>query len=290
MSLSGGESVAVVTDSTSSLPAEVTARFGIPVVPLRVEAGSARGVDGVDVRTDDVAAALRKREKVTTSRPSPAEFVETYQRVLSGGASHVVSVHLSSRLSGTWDSARLAALEFAPGVVRVVDSRSTGMGLGFAVVAAAEAAAAGAGSATVEAAAMAVVERTTSLLYVDTLEYLRRGGRIGAAAALFGTGLAIKPLLRVRDGQIEPLEKVRTSAKALSRLVHLAVAAADGAPVDVAVQHVAAADAATAMASRLGAALPDVCSMQQSELGAVVGAHLGPGTLGVVVVRREPAP
>ena len=284
--MSSSGSVAVVTDSTSSLPAEVTERFGIPVVPLRVDAGFVRGVDGVDVGTDDVAAALRKREKVTTSRPSPAEFVETYQRVLAGGATHVVSVHLSSRLSGTWDSARLAALEFAPGVVRVVDSRSTGMGLGFAVIAAAEVAAAGGSSADAEAAAMAVVDVTTSLLYVDTLEYLWRGGRIGAARALFGTGLAIKPLLRVRDGQIEPLEKVRTSAKALSRLVQLAVAAADGGRVDVAVQHVAAPDAAAAMAARLSEALPDVCTMQQSQLGAVVGAHLGPGTLGVVVVRR----
>lgn len=281
-----GESVAIVTDSTSSLPIEVTDRYGIAVVPLRVEAGSARGVDGVDVRTDDVAAALRRREKVTTSRPAPAEFVEAFQQALAAGVSHVVSVHLSSRLSGTWDSARLAALEFAPGVVRVVDSRSTGMGLGFAVVAAAEAASAGGGPGAVEAAAMTVVDRTTSLLYVDSLEYLWRGGRIGAAAALFGTGLAIKPLLRVRDGQIEPLEKVRTSSKALSRLVQLAAAAADGAPVDVAVQHVAAAEAATAMATRLEEALPNVCSMQQSELGAVVGAHLGPGTLGVVVVRR----
>lgn len=276
----------MVTDSTSSLSDEVTGRFGIAVVPLRVDAGFVRGVDGRDVSTDDVAAALRKREKVTTSRPAPGDFVEAYQQALTGGASHVVSVHLSSRLSGTWDSARLAASEFAPGVVRVVDSRSTGMGLGFAVIAAAEAAATGADSVAVEAAAMAVVDATTSLLYVDSLEHLWRGGRIGAAAALFGKGLAIKPLLQVRDGQIEPLEKVRTSAKALTRLVQLSVTAADGAPVDVAVQHVAAPDAASGVAARLSDALADVRTMQQSQLGAVVGAHLGPGTLGVVVVRR----
>lgn len=279
-------SVAVVTDSTSSLAVEVTEQHGIAVVPLRVDAGFVRGIDGRDVTTDDVAAALRKREKVTTSRPAPAEFVEAYARALDAGASHVVSVHLSSRLSGTWDSARLAALEFGPGVVRVVDSRSTGMGLGFAVVAAAEAAYAGAASHEVEAAAMAVVDATTSLLYVDSLEHLWRGGRIGAAARLFGTGLSIKPLLQVRDGQIEPMEKVRTSAKALSRMVHLAVQAAEGATVDVAVQHVAAPDAAEGVAAKLRDLLPDVRTMQQSQLGAVVGAHLGPGTLGVVVVRR----
>lgn len=279
-------SVAVVTDSTSSLAAEVTERFGIEVVPLRVEAGTARGVDGRDVTTDDVAAALRKREKVTTSRPAPAVFVEAYLRAFEAGAAHVVSVHLSSRLSGTWDSARLAALEFAPGTVRVVDSRSTGMGLGFAVIAAAEAAEAGEAPAAVEAVAMAVVDATTSLLYVDSLEHLWRGGRIGAAARLFGTGLAIKPLLRVHDGQIEPLEKVRTSAKAVTRMVQLAARAADGAPVDVAVQHVAAPEAADGVAQRLREVLPNLRTMQQSQLGAVVGAHLGPGTLGVVVVRR----
>ena len=284
--MSTGGSVAVVTDSTSSLSAEVTERHGVAVVPLRVDAGSVRGVDGRDVTTDDVAAALSKREKVTTSRPAPADFVEAYARALDAGASHVVSVHLSSRLSGTWDSARLAALEFSPGVVRVVDSRSTGMGLGFAVVAAAEAAEAGSTPPEVEAAAVAVVEATTSLLYVDSLEHLWRGGRIGAAARLFGTGLSIKPLLQVRDGQIEPLEKVRTSAKALTRLVQLAVQAADGASVDVAVQHVAAPDAAEGLATKLRDLLPDLRTLQQSELGAVVGAHLGPGTLGVVVVRR----
>lgn len=277
----------MVTDSTASLSPALTAEHGIAVVPLRVDVGATQGVDGRDVTTDDVAAALRRRERVTTSRPAPGEFVDVFHRALSTGASHVVSVHLSSRLSGTWDSARLAALEFAPGVVRVVDSRSTGMGLGFAVLAAERAARHGAAPAAVEAAASAVVDNTTSLLYVDSLEHLWRGGRIGAAARLFGTGLSIKPLLQVRDGQIAPLEKVRTSAKALTRLVQLAVTAADGAPVDVAVQHVAAPDAADSLTARLREAMADVRTMQQSQLGAVVGAHLGPGTLGVVVVRRQ---
>lgn len=284
--MSGDGSVAVVTDSTASLNAEVAAARGVTVVPLRIDAGDRSGLDGVDVSTDDVAAALRRRERVRTSRPAPGEFVAAYGEALARGASHVVSVHLSSRLSGTWDSARLAALEFEPGTVRVVDSRSTGMGLGFAVLGAADAADAGAPAPAVEAAAAGVVDATTSLLYVDSLEHLWRGGRIGAAARLFGTGLSIKPLLVLREGQIEPLEKVRTSTKALARLVNLVVEAAGDASVDLAVQHVAAPDAAQALEIRLRDAVPQVGTVQRSELGAVVGAHLGPGTLGVVVVRR----
>ena len=223
---------------------------------------------------------------MSTSRPTPAEFVAVYRAALADGATGVVSLHLSRELSGTCESARLAAAEVGAESVRVVDSRSAAMGLGFAVLAAAQAAAAGGGPEEVYAAAVGTAERTTTLFYVDTLEHLRRGGRIGAAQALLGTALSVKPILHVREGRIVPLEKVRTVSKGIARLEALAVAAADGGPADVAVHHLAAAQRAALLAERLRTRLPQVGQFYASEVGAVVGAHVGPGVLGVVVVRH----
>jgi len=170
--------------------------------------------------------------------------------------------------------------------VHVVDSRTIAMGLGFAVLAAARAAATGASIDVVAAAAVDQAAATDTLFYVDTLEHLRRGGRIGAAAALFGAALAVKPLLHVRDGQIAPLEKVRTASKALARLEVLVVERAGEGEVDLAVHHLAAPDKAQALAARLQESLPRIVDLHVSEVGAVVGAHVGPGLLGVVVSRR----
>ena len=278
--------VAVVTDSTSCLPLETISRLGVTVVPLRVTLGSRTATDGVDVFSDDIEQALRERLSVSTSRPTPDEFAAAYGRLLDDGASRVVSVHLSTALSGTWESAVLASQEFPFGAVRVVDSRSTAMALGFAVLAAAERAVAGGSAAEVQGAASAVVDDTRTLFYVDTLEHLRRGGRIGAAASLFATTLSVKPLLQLVEGQIVPLEKVRTSAKALARLVALTVEAAGTGPVDVAVHHLAARARADGIASQLRAALPQLGELTVSEIGPVLGAHLGPGVIGVVLVRR----
>ena len=200
----------------------------------------------------------------------------------------MVSVHLSAELSGTYDAAVLAAGEVGgEGIaVRVVDSRMLAMGLGFSVVAAAQAAAAGGGVEQVVAAAVECAARTDMVFYVDTLEHLRRGGRIGAAAALVGAALAVKPLLHVTDGKIAPLEKVRTASKALARLEDIAVARAADGPVDLAVHHLRTADKASALLERLRARIPALVSSHVSEVGAVVGAHVGPGLLGVVVSRR----
>ena len=199
-----------------------------------------------------------------------------------------MSVHLSGALSGTVEAAVLAAREVAPeGIaVRVVDARTIAMGLGFAVLAAAEAARAGRSAEQVEERARQVARRSRLLFYVDTLEHLRRGGRIGAAAALLGTALAVKPLLHVVDGAIAPLERVRTSARAVARMLDLAVEAADDDGVDVAVHHLAAPERAEQMADQLRDRIVDLRSLHVSEVGAVVGAHVGPGLLGVVVSRR----
>lgn len=281
----------MVTDSTGYLPVELARKHGIEVVPLRVRWGKRVGLDVVDVGPSEVAQALRDpTEQVTTSRPAPAEFAARYRALLDEGADEIVSVHLSRLLSGTWEAARIAADEIDRDRVRVVDSRSTGMGLGFASVAAARAAAAGWDGQRVESAAAHVAARSRVFFCVDSLEHLRRGGRIGAAGAWLGSALAVKPLLHVADGSIRPLEKVRTSTRAASRLVELAVVAAGSGAADLAVHHLGAAARAEELAGRLAARLPAAAPCVVSEVGAVLGAHAGPGLLGIVVVPPEGEP
>ena len=280
-----GGRVAVVTDSTAYLPDGLADRLSIRVVPLQVVLGGRSGAEGSEVTPAQVASALAGWVPVSTSRPTPAQFAAVYQDALDRGATEVVSLHLSRELSGTWDSARLAAAEIGSDRIRVVDSRSAAMGLGFAVLAAAQAAADGGSQEQVYEAAVSTAERTTTLFYVDTLEHLRRGGRIGAAQALLGTARSVKPILHVQEGRIVPLEKVRTVSKGIARLEALAVAAAGDGPTDVAVHHLAAGERAALLAERLRARLPRIRQFYASEVGAVVGAHVGPGVLGVVVVR-----
>lgn len=279
-------SVAVVTDSTSYLPPGVAADRRIHVVPLEVRLGDRVGRDGIDVGPAELVAALADRNlDVQTSRPSPAAFTDVFRELLDGGAREIVSVHLSRELSGTWDAARLAAREVDPARVRVVDSRAVAMGLGYAVLAACDAARAGAPGAAVEAAAAGVAARGRVLFSVESLERLRRGGRIGAAAALFGTALSVKPLLHLAEGRITALEKVRTTGRAVQRLVELAVEAA-GEGAQLAVHHLGAPERAEDLADRLRERLPGATRLLVSEVGAVIGAHAGPGLLGVVVVPR----
>ena len=281
-------SVAVLTDSTAYLPTEVVHRLDVTVVPLLVVIGDRVGAEGVDVTPADVAVALTEGSvPVTTSRPSPQAFATAYAEVLARtGASALVSIHLSADMSGTAEAARLAAHGQPDVDVRVVDSRSLAMGLGFPVLAAAEAAQAGASVDDVIAAAERCRERTRVLLAVDTLEHLRRGGRIGAAAGLLGTALAVKPILQVANGRLALREKVRTTSRATRRLVELAVEEAADGPVDVAVHHLAAANRAAELTRQLREQLPALASAYCSEVGAVVGAHVGPGAVGVVISRR----
>jgi DegV family protein with EDD domain len=277
--------VAVITDSTSYLPADLVAEHAVTVVPLQVVIGGTAYDEGGETSSATVAEALRSWTPVTTSRPAPAAFAEAYECAAGQGADGVVSVHLSSKMSGTVESAELAAKEASLPVV-VVDSRSLGMGLGYAVLSAAEAAAAGAGVDEVADAARRRAGGSSAVFYVDTLEYLRRGGRIGPAAALLGSALSVKPLLHLVDGHIEPLEKVRTSSRAIARLEDLAAAQAGDSEVDVAVHHLANPDRAATLAERLRGRLPRLRHLHVSEVGAVVGAHVGPGMLAVVVSPR----
>ncbi|GAA4598936.1 DegV family protein with EDD domain [Actinoplanes octamycinicus] len=279
--------IAVVTDSTAYLPAELDGRYELTIVPLTVVINGWDGLEGREIFPAEVARALgARRSAVSTSRPAPSQFAEQYRRLLDAGADGVVSVHLSAKLSGTFEAAQLAAAEVGPRV-RVVDSGTAAMGLGFPALAAAAAATRGQDLAAVERAAIEHAARVSTYFYVDTLEFLRRGGRIGAASALVGTALSVKPILHVADGAVVVKDKVRTAGRALSRLVDLAVEAAGPGEADVAVHHLGTPERASALVDaismRLGDRLRD-CYL--TEVGAVVAAHTGPGLAGVVVHRR----
>ena len=294
-------STALVTDSTAYLPSALLDGLDIRVVPLHVVVGGRTHSEGVDIDPAAVAAALRAFTPVTTSRPTPAAFIDAYEAAAAAGADSVVSVHLSEAMSSTIGSAHLAASE-SPIPVTVIDSRALGMVMGFAVLAGARLAAGGASAGEVADAVRATCAGASVMFYVDTLEYLRRGGRIGKAGAMLGSALAIKPILGLRDGQIVPLERVRTSSRAIARLEELAVDAAqaagtagaadaggaggNGGGVDVAVHHLDSPERAERLAERLRARLGPGTEVVVVELGAVVGEHVGPGTLAVAVVPR----
>jgi DegV family protein with EDD domain len=284
-----GRDVAIVTDSTAYLPASTAAAAGISVVPLQVVVEGRSLDEGTAFGPRELTDALRRRVRVSTSRPSPRAFLDTYESVVAAGASAVVSVHISGHMSGTGDAARLAA-EDAPVPVEVVDSHSLGMGLGYAVLSGAAAADVGDTVGQVAGVVRRRADRTSTFFYVDTLEYLRRGGRIGAAQALLGAALAVKPLLHLREGEIQPLEKVRTSSRAVARLEELALERAGTGPVDIAVHHLDNAERADALAQRLRARLPAMGELVVSEVGAVIGAHVGPGLLAVVVAPHLSGP
>lgn len=277
--------VAIVTDSTAYLTGELAERHRITVVPLQVIVGGTVRDEGAEVTAPEVAAALRRSAPVSTSRPSPQRFADAYAAAADAGAAAVLSIHLSGDMSGTVEAARLAAKE-APSPVRVVDARSIGMGLGFPVLAATEAIERGDGLVEAAETAERRASTTHSLFYLDTLEHLRRGGRIGAAATLLGSALMMKPLLHILDGRIAPLEKVRTPSRAIARLEELAAERAGADSVDIAVQHLDNRDRADALAKRLRERLPGAGEVHVGEVGAVIGAHVGPGMLGVVVSPR----
>ena len=274
--------VAVITDSTAYLPAELLDGTTIDVVPVQVVIGG-RPYDETDPAASPahVADALRAWQPVTTSRPSPERFRLAFTHAAEQGADAIVCATLSSRMSATFESAELAAKEVdLP--VHLVDSRTVGMGLGFAVLAGARMAAEGCAADEVASIIERKSRASTSLFYVDTLEYLRRGGRIGATRAAVGQALQVKPILQILDGEVMPLERVRTSAKALTRLTELTLAATLGRGVEVAVQHLDAAERAEALAATLTEALPH-SRVVLCPLGAVVGAHTGPGIVASVV-------
>lgn len=282
--------VAVVTDSTADLPHDLVEELGIRVVPLSVSFGTESLISGITIGREEFYRRLaQERELPTTSQPAPAWFEEAYADCVDDGLDAVVSVHCSGELSGTVASARAIGLA-ADLPVEVIDSGLVGGGLGLAVLAGHRVAQAGGNLAEVRDAVQRVCASATSLLVVDTLDYLKRGGRLTGAQALVGRALQVKPLLHVRDGRVEVRERARTWSRALDRLGAVAAEAAAGSPVEVVVAHAAAPERAAQVWERLEGHV-DIAERLETIIGPVVGTHVGPGAVGLalVPVPRRPA-
>lgn len=282
------ERVAVVTDSTCDLPYDLVESLGLRVVPLAVAFGDEGHIAGVTLRTEEFFEKLATSSRPpTTSQPARVWFDEAYADCADEGFEAVVSLHCSSALSGTAAVAREAA-QHSRVPVEVVDSRLVGGALGLAALAAHRAARAGGGVNDVVEAARTVRDSSTSLIVVDTLEYLRRGGRLSGAQAVMGTALRVKPILHLTDdGRVELRERTRTWVRALDRLADLSAKAADSGLVDVAVVHSVAPQRAQQLWERIEPRLR-VRHRLDGEIGPVVGTHVGPGAVGVSIVRVDP--
>jgi DegV family protein with EDD domain len=287
---------AVVTDSAAALPAgwvrDFTADGRLAVVPMPVMVGDEIFGEGEDDITETIAVALAGGVPVRTSRPSPGQFEQAYLAAAARGFESVVSIHISAGLSGTVDSARLAAARV--GIpVEILDSCTVGMAQGMGVQSAVVAAADGRGAVEVKGFAQQRLTRTRVYFYVPSLEQLRRGGRIGAAASLWGTMFSIKPILAVDGGKVVPLEKVRSAARAVARLEEIAAADALSRPdgeARIAVHHFGNPAEAEQLAARLGRVLPACPPAQISSLPAVLAAHAGLGVLAVIVGESSTPP
>jgi DegV family protein with EDD domain len=271
-------SVAIVTDSTADLPPDLARLRQITVVPLTLNFDGQSLLDGVDIRPDEFYRRLHSvTTHPTTSQPSPGRFADVYKSLLADHDS-VVSIHISQKLSGTYESARQAAAMTDTNRVRVIDSELVSMSLGLITLAASSLAASGKDAAAIEAKVLEMRPSIQTYFSVATLEFLRRGGRIGNASALVGSVLQVKPVLCIRDGLVTPLERVRTFDRALNRVVELTRDVDRGHGVCVIVGH---ADA-EADAERIGRELDAIAeTLMIQPLGPVVGAHAGPGVVGV---------
>lgn len=270
--------VAIVTDSTADLPSELARTRSITIVPLTLNFEGKSLLDGIDITPADFYRQLPSATThPTTSQPSAGRFAETYSALLKDHDS-IVSIHISEKLSGTYASARQGADLTDPKRVHVIDSELASMSLGLLTLAASELAAHGADAASIETKVLAMRDQVQTYFSVATLEFLRRGGRIGRASALLGSVLQVKPVLCIRDGLVTPLERVRTFDRALNRVIELVRAVDRGKGVCAVVGHADAEDAAERVARELE---PIAETLMIQPLGPVVGAHAGPGVVGV---------
>ena len=268
--------VAVVTDSTADLIPDLGDERGITVVPLTVILDGRDYLDGIDITADEFYVRLAASESgATTSQPSPGRFAEVYEQLLTEH-DEVISLHISAQLSGTHEAATQGAALVDAARIRVVDTGMVSMPLALLTLAASAMAAEGATADAIVERVRPIRESMRVYFMVATLEYLRRGGRIGRASALVGSVLQVKPVLTIAEGQVSPLERVRTQERALTRVIELASAVER--PLCALVGHATAAEAAERIARALE---PHAESLIVAPLGPVVGAHAGPGTVGV---------
>jgi DegV family protein with EDD domain len=272
--------VAVVTDSVAMLPVQLATDLGIRVVPIVLNLGERSYRDGIDLTTKEFYRLLRTVEELpTTSAPSAGEFVRVLEEALAD-ADAVVAIHVSSELTSVVRIAQLAARAITDKPVHVIDSRSATMAEGFVALAAARAARAGADLDAVVAAAEGVRSRVRFFAFLETLEYLRRGGRVGAATALMGNAIQLKPIVHVVDGQVAPLARPRTRRKATQAMLDIMAAEVADQPVHAAVLHADSLEDAQDLRNRVERQF-NCLELHVSELTPVMGTHTGPGLLGL---------
>lgn len=281
--------VRVVTDSTADIPEQLRQDAGIVVVPLSVLFGTDAYRDKVEISNAEFLRRLKTAGRVlpTTAAPSPGQFEEAYLRLADEGAEAIVSVHLSEKLSGTAAAARVAAEAVAERVkVEVIDSRSISLGLGFLAMAASRTAAQGGDLEAVANAVRRMIPNIHIIFFADTLEYLQKGGRIGRAAAIAGSILSLKPLMRLDEGVVVPHERTRTRSKAIDGLVRFAK---DFPHIrQLGALQIGEADIDTLL-DRLSAEIPSYPRdrIVMTEISPVIAVHLGPGALGVIIDTTE---
>jgi len=279
-------SIAVVTDSTSDLPADLAEKHGISVIPLNVHIEDETFLDGVTISADEMYERLPNSKVIpTTSAPSVGSYVELYEK-LAKTHDEIISIHLSSKLSLTYNSAVNAVAEMSASSTRIslIDTQQASMALGWIAVRAAEAISDGASLDEATALAKNLSERAVFIGMVDTLTYLVRGGRIGKAQGFVGSLLRVRPILTLRDGEAHPMERARNRKKGIARLKALA---AEHAPLEkLAVLYTTDKADAGEIANDVAEFAPDG-SATVAQLGPVVGNYLGPGTLGLGLIKAE---
>jgi len=277
--------VRIVTDSTADIPLEIRDRLGIKMVPLKVHFGNDTFYDSVDMSSSEFYSKLgQSKELPTTSQPSPVDFMEVYKEICVQPDISVISIHLSSALSGTYQSAMLAKslLESQANVI-IIDSKSACYGLGLLVIAAAEAAQAGMNVEEIQALVHDLQSKTRIYFILDTLEYLYKGGRIGKASAMFGSLLNIKPILTLdAGGEVDSVDKVRGHKKAVKRIIELLQKDFEGQQIHVGIGHAQARESAEEMFHLINEQFK-VNQHSYTDIGPVIGTHTGPGTLAVFV-------
>jgi DegV family protein with EDD domain len=279
-------SVRVVTDSTCDLPRDVVAEHNITVVPMYVNFGTESYLDDVEMSRRDFYTRLPSASPPpTTSAPGTAAFTEAYRRLIAEGASSILSIHLGSALSNVLDVAQMAALGVSDAPVRVLDSGQITLGTGFLAVHAARLAASRADLDEIVASVEALANRTHSFAALDTLEYLRRGGRVNLVMFGVGTLLQMKPILKMHSGKIVT-ERARTSKGAIDRIIDLASRLK---PLEsIALVHANAPERLRTLRRQVEARLPDAPIQMVGEVAPVIGAHVGPGAVGIVCIEAPP--
>lgn len=275
----------IITDSTADLSRDLYQKHDIGMVPLTIHLGERTWLDFHDIEPDEYYTMLRKSKAFpTTSQPSPQDFIDAFTPFAAKGEP-VLSIHISSKLSGTYQSAVLARSHFPEARIEVVDSLQASLGLGMIILLCAEKASLGASFESVVDFARELTRKVKTYFSVDSLEYLHRGGRIGKAQAFLGTFMKIKPLLKLVEGEVQPVEKIRTSERLVNRFVELVEnEAREGSRLQLSVAESDNSDVMTGLLERL-MKIPGLSLVHRCKLGGVITSHGGPGTLGISFVK-----